>query len=43
MGKPIDPKGSVMILVPLLDVIWKKEWPNHLISIAPEAEAGLNM
>jgi hypothetical protein len=41
MGNPIAPNGSVMIFVPLLEVIWKKEWPNHLISIVPEAAAGL--
>ncbi len=35
------PKGSVMIFVPPLEVIWKKEWPNHLISMNPEAAAGL--
>jgi len=39
MGKPMDPKGSVMIFVPMLEVIWKKEWPNHLISTGPEAAA----
>jgi hypothetical protein len=40
MGNPMAPKGSVMILVPLLEVIWKKEWPNHLTSKNPEAAAG---
>jgi hypothetical protein len=39
MGKPIGAKGSVMIFVPLLEVIWKKEWPNHFISMKPEAAA----
>jgi hypothetical protein len=29
-----------MIFVPLLDVIWKKEWPNHVISTNPEETAG---
>jgi len=42
MGNPMAPKGSVMIFVPWLEVIWKNEWPNHLISIEPEAAAGLN-
>jgi hypothetical protein len=36
----MGPKGSVMIFVPMLEVICKKEWPNHLISIKPEAAAG---
>jgi hypothetical protein len=40
MGKPMGPKGSVIIFVPLLEVIWKKEWPNHSISTNPEAAAG---
>jgi len=40
MGKPMGPKGSVMIFVPLLEVIWKKEWPNHSTSTNPEAAAG---
>jgi len=39
MGKPIGAKGSVKIFVPLLEVIWKKEWPYHLISMNPEAAA----
>jgi hypothetical protein len=29
-----------MITVPELEVIWKKEWPNHLISTFPDAAAG---
>jgi hypothetical protein len=37
MGKPMAPKGSVRIRVPELEVIWKNEWPNHLISTFPEA------
>jgi len=39
MGNPMGAKGSVMIFVPLLEVIWKKEWPNHWISRNPEAAA----
>jgi hypothetical protein len=29
-----------MIVVPLLEVSWKKEWPNHLISTNPRPAAG---